>query len=746
MWNKIQSLTQHPVLLFLKKLCGDPVQLYTIMLMTTIMEYYHSGWTWVYTVISVFLTFGLMKFYDFVAAHKYLGPLCYLGFLVGGLFAVSVLVDIGYQDYPIYFLVWFLTPQSVMDFSLWYTIAVYFLMLGFLSSAVYYFGKVRYRMVMQLLIMLIPLSMYAKEGIQMDALLVIILLASYFLLMVYCRQLRSTPDIRRLPSVHTGMSVAVYVTAFSILAAIVPKPAIKADREFIENAMGTSSLSDILMEAISVFTDSTSNSVMLTNNTRTIYYVNAAEPLRLRTQTYTYYLADDSWNKLEDYDYPDRSYTEEDFSQPRMLLQSILDAAEADADFAAKYGLTQYAGTELPEQPVRTMTLVPNIWGSYLLPIPTHTALICEERELPLVQTRQDIVIMEGDTFTYRLPVTLDYYSDTYAHYEAVSRILSDLAAEDYSDLLWDAGSVMREIDHETYELLCSCYYEQYSAQLYLNECMELDFQSDAVDALAQELTEGLDSDYEKARAIERYFWDAGFVYDLSYQKADGENVEDFLLTSKRGVCYEFATAMVLLCRSAGLPARYVQGYSMSETYDGEVSGVDVNYMIKARDAHGFPEVYISGYGWMSFEPTVAMTEEAEEGTAENFYVMLWGFVLLGIALTALAVWLLLPRVREWHFRRKAAKMQPQTAAAAIFRRMRKTLYLPDSATVMELAEASQAFAASMQELYAQLDTLLYAQETDTAVTAEMLTASYTAWQDARTAYEKETRKKEKQR
>ncbi len=745
MWEKIQNLTQHPVMRFLNKLCGDPVQLYTIMLMTALMEYYHSGWTWVYTIVSVFLSFVLTKFYDFVAAHKFLGPVCYLGFMILGLNAVGILTDIGRDNYPIIFLVWFLTPQSVLDFSLWYTIAIYALMMGFLSGAVYYFGKVRYRMVMQLLIMLIPLSMYAKEGIQMDALLVIILLASYFLLMVYCRQLRQSPEIRRLNGFHTGISVGVYVTVFSILAAVVPKPSIKADREFIENAMGTSSLSDILMDAISMFTDSTNNTVMLSTNGRTIYYFNAPESLRLRTQTYTYYLPDDSWNKTEYFDHNTEQYDGTEEQPPRMLLQSLLDAAAADAEYAAEYGLTAYAGTILPEQKQQKLVFIPNVWGSHLVPTPTRISHIPENENLHLSSTVHDVKVMEKGTLVYRVPQTVYYYSDTYAHYEAVSAILSDISPEQYEDMLWDAHLILQESAPESSEYLWDAYQEYLHAQYYLEECRELDFQSDAVDALAQELTAGLDSDYEKARAIERYFEDAGFVYDLSYRKAEGDNTEDFLLTSKRGVCYEYATAMVLICRSAGLPARYVQGYNMSEPYDATLNNIRLTHMVKARDAHGFPEVYISGYGWLSFEPTVAMDESAQEGTAENYYVMLWGFVLLGIALLVLAVWLLLPRLREWYFRRRTAKMQPQNAAAAIFRRMRNTLHLPESATVMELAEASKAFAPS-SELYTRLDTLLYAQETEAAVTAEALTAAYIAWQDARTAHEKETKKKEKHR
>ena len=94
----------------------------------------------------------------------------------------------------------------------------------------------------------------------------------------------------------------------------------------------------------------------------------------------------------------------------------------------------------------------------------------------------------------------------------------------------------------------------------------------DVIDRLAAEITKDRYSDLEKALAIEQYFSDAGYVYDLAYQKAEGENIVDFLTVSHTGVCYEYATAMTLLCRSAGLPTRYVQGFNLGERYEKGLS------------------------------------------------------------------------------------------------------------------------------------------------------------------------------
>lgn len=744
MWEKLQKAAQHPAVQLVKKICGDPVQLYVVLLMTSVMYYYHSRMNWLYTLLSVFLTLGLMKFYDFVAKHRFIGPICYLAFLLLGMGCVFLLTEIGHMEYPIYFMVWFLTPQSVVEFSGWYTVAIYLLMTGFLSSAVYYFAKVRYRMVMQFLIMLIPLSFYAKEGIQMPALLVILLLAAYFLLMVYCRQLRETKEVHRLRSFHSSMSVTAYVLAFSILAAVVPKPTIYANREFIENAMAFSSWSDILMEAISMFTDTTDNSAMLTNNARTLYYANSTESLRLRTQTYTYYDSRDAWHKENDYDYPEYWYSDVTFRKPQDVLQAILDAAQEDAAFAELYDLTEAAGKTLPEQKKSVLTIINFLNGTNMIPTPTRISGLDQIRQ-PETRVSEHGALTPAER-TYNLLDTfhLEYYSDTYARYEQVEAVLCRLHQDTYAALLADAAEILTEAGNaEAAALLTETAAEQQDAMEYLAYCNVLDYDSDIVNTLAAELTQGLSSDIEKARAIERYFEDMGYVYDLTYQKESGDNVDDFLRTSHTGVCYEYATAMVLLCRSAGLPARYVQGYNMSDMTDVTINGRNMNYVVKARDAHGFPEVYISGYGWLSFEPTVA-ADETMGGMAENRYVMLWGLILLILTLLVAGLYFCMPYMKESYFRRSLSRMTAPLAAGAVFRRMRILLKLPDCTTVQELAQASGRFADPDAELFRRMDAFLYDNGED-GMTTQQISDAYIAWHTAWTAYLKEEKQREKQ-
>ena len=140
------------------------------------------------------------------------------------------------------------------------------------------------------------------------------------------------------------------------------------------------------------------------------------------------------------------------------------------------------------------------------------------------------------------------------------------------------------------------------------------------VSELAHTITEGYDNDYDKLRAIERYL-SANYRYSLNVPPTpqDGDFVDHFLFEGKEGFCTYYASAMVIMSRTLQIPARYVRGYimpkktSMDDMFDdiGRIIGMNEGffnsaYHIYERYAHAWPEVYINGYGWLTFEPTSA--------------------------------------------------------------------------------------------------------------------------------------------
>jgi transglutaminase-like putative cysteine protease len=106
--------------------------------------------------------------------------------------------------------------------------------------------------------------------------------------------------------------------------------------------------------------------------------------------------------------------------------------------------------------------------------------------------------------------------------------------------------------------------------------------------------------DYYNALAIERYLVE-NYIYnpDMDRTPEGRDFVDYFLFEQQEGYCTYFATAMVVLCRSVGLPARYVDGFAPAS--ERNENGV---FQYTDERAHAWVEVFLRGSGWVQFEPT----------------------------------------------------------------------------------------------------------------------------------------------
>jgi transglutaminase-like putative cysteine protease len=117
--------------------------------------------------------------------------------------------------------------------------------------------------------------------------------------------------------------------------------------------------------------------------------------------------------------------------------------------------------------------------------------------------------------------------------------------------------------------------------------------------ALARDLTALEPTSYDRARVIEDYLRAFPYTLDLPAPPPGRDVADYFLFDLQQGYCDYYATAMVVLARAAGLPARLVVGYA-SGSYDATHAG----YVVTEADAHSWAEVYFPSYGWVEFEPT----------------------------------------------------------------------------------------------------------------------------------------------
>ncbi|MBV9625562.1 MAG: DUF3488 domain-containing protein [Acidobacteria bacterium] len=125
------------------------------------------------------------------------------------------------------------------------------------------------------------------------------------------------------------------------------------------------------------------------------------------------------------------------------------------------------------------------------------------------------------------------------------------------------------------------------------------------IPSLAQEITATANSPLEKASAIEHYLR-AHYGYTLEMSAATPRDpIADFLFVRRQGHCEYFASAMALMVRSLGIPARVVNGFA-----GGEFNDITAQYVVRASDAHSWVEIYIPGEGWLEFDPTPSGGEE----------------------------------------------------------------------------------------------------------------------------------------
>ena len=167
---------------------------------------------------------------------------------------------------------------------------------------------------------------------------------------------------------------------------------------------------------------------------------------------------------------------------------------------------------------------------------------------------------------------------------------------------------------------------------------------------LAEEITKEYNNNYDKAIAIETYLKE-NYKYNDDPEHNSEDRLYEFLFETKEGLCKDYATAMVIMLRSIGIPARYVTGFVTSDPVldrSDEEQAKEKNYIIKDEDAHAWVEVYFQGFGWVPFEPTsgyynevdLIASVESKETEAENFDYKIIYYFLSGIFLVLVLLYI----------------------------------------------------------------------------------------------------------
>ncbi|GMV37751.1 MAG: hypothetical protein AMXMBFR61_22590 [Fimbriimonadales bacterium] len=201
--------------------------------------------------------------------------------------------------------------------------------------------------------------------------------------------------------------------------------------------------------------------------------------------------------------------------------------------------------------------------------------------------------------------------------------------------------------------------------------------------ALAARVTARARNDYQRVRMLRDYI-----ARTCSYTLQDAplnsrtDRVSEFLFERKKGYCDSFASALAVLCRELGLPARVVSGYA-----PGDFDRKTGTYVVREKHLHLWTEVLFEGVGWVIFDATEGarnLDEEAGPVAAtaadQEFWQSPWWSVVLDVAIGLIAAYILLSL---WLARLRASRVPDARSAIgrqyARFLRSLRRLGLPSS-------------------------------------------------------------------
>ena len=130
---------------------------------------------------------------------------------------------------------------------------------------------------------------------------------------------------------------------------------------------------------------------------------------------------------------------------------------------------------------------------------------------------------------------------------------------------------------------------------------------------LARRWASGASSDLAIARSIETRLR-TGYGYTLELPPASADPLTNFLFVRRRGHCEYFASAMTVMLRTLGVPARLATGFQ-----SGVYNPLTGEWLMRASDAHAWVEAWLAGRGWTTFDPTPPDPNRASTTTLAGF-------------------------------------------------------------------------------------------------------------------------------
>lgn len=547
---------------------------------TMIIRCYHPSQLVKYGVLFFSYAFLCFAVFDLVRKTKKLSGLIYIC-----IFAAVVYVC-AKQLYPqpssLSFEQWFYGAQTRDTQVSEYTFVLVFGGGFFLISVLYYFTQVIYRAFGTMLIMFFPLFIYAKRTDEINTGDFVVVLFFYILVLVHNRQMKSEKDCRVILNKDYVCSVGLFVATVTFAITLVPRPQVVSKQEQNQDYFNNM----VSANAPSNFSDA-SNLTGAKLSDEVLFYVKSDRSMYLRRQGYDYYDGerwyvdnDDEYANKIPKDNADYSFNTTNYSYVNFLSE------------LSDEGYLNYPAVSDNVAEKRTVSIgTRNNFNPFYVMLPLNTVEIdgsvyekmCHGEYKPLA----------GYGYTNTKNYAFSYYPLTFYGKTFLKNV--NFTADEILNALDNYSDSLGEKDFQKQDIIDDIYFEtQYVSERFDDYSVI----SPEVCDLAKQITANLSTPYEKAKALEGYFQEENFEYELNVYP---DSVEDFLFDEQAGACGDFATAMTLMARSCGLKARYVEGFAVVEKFD-ESQGT---YVVREYHSHAYVEVYINGFGWVVFDPTV---------------------------------------------------------------------------------------------------------------------------------------------
>ncbi len=589
-------------------------------------------------------------------------------------------IAFGGDKKPLEFLQWLFLEGEINSYNIRFLLALLVILPPFLSFVIFYFSNVMYRMMYLTLVSVIPVALYVKVVAEIDNFYLVLIAIFNLLICIGNRYKNNGVCVVGI----NGMLIAISTFVFSVLviASLIPK---ESEARYYSKYRSLISNSNINLNLGSAYTDMNQVSGNADNfegfSDRIMYTVYGSTVPYLKRQNFDYYdYNNDYWyadSSCERLSYTAEEWTYKNFMLNLTALQNAINNAEIySPGFASKYGLDKLVNADKIDDRMSNIYIQANNFSAVYFLVPERCTGLAVRGENPTVY------VTPGGTFRNEggqrhLPYTA--YQVT-AYNNVSNRYLwYTLGGANFDNgqalvMLYELREILLN-NNDSFAYVADLFYQsQTFANNYKYKCQEnTAMVSEEVKQLALEITKDCTYDWEKAEALQSYFTENGFVYDLEYT-AEDTSPEYFLFESKRGTCSDFASAFVLMARAAGLTVRYAEGYSPKEA-PGENM-----YTIYDSDAHAYPEVFIQNMGWLVYEPTVAsMYNNFNNGG-------LWGFInslepdfrlalIIGVmAIVCVLAWVFylvfVPLIGEGIFINKLKKAEAKACITLIYGRI----------------------------------------------------------------------------